>query len=51
MTSYINNITYIYKENGGPGSAWTIGIKSVNGEYIAIIGSDDIWLSHKLDLQ
>lgn len=37
------NIKYIYKENGGQGSARNEGLKHATGELIASLDSDDEW--------
>ena len=42
---------YIYKQNSGVSSALNLGIENSNGEFIAAIGSDDIWADNKLELQ
>ena len=44
-------IRYIYKENGGQGSARNRGIKSSVGKYIAFLDADDLWLPDKLQVQ
>ena len=41
-------IRYIYKENGGPSSARNVGIQSSNGELVAFLDADDVWLPAKL---
>lgn len=48
---YRDRITYIYKENGGPGSAVNAGIKAAAGKYLARVDDDDLFLPEKLELQ
>ncbi len=51
LESYIGKIKYIYKENGGPGSAVNAGIMAATGKYIARIDDDDLFLPEKLEHQ
>lgn len=44
-------IRLINKKNGGVSSARNKGIKEANGEWIALLDSDDIWLPEKLQKQ
>lgn len=48
---YRDRITYISKENGGPGSAVNAGIKASTGKYIARVDDDDLFLPEKVELQ
>lgn len=48
---YLSSIKYISQENKGVSAARNTGIKNSEGELIAFLDSDDIWLSEKLDLQ
>lgn len=41
QAQYPNNITYLYKENGGISSARNFGVKHVKTEWVTFIDSDD----------
>ena len=45
------SLRYIYQENKGVSAARNLGIKEANGEYIALLDSDDFWLPTKLERQ
>ena len=51
LEPYMDKIRYIYKENGGPGSAVNVGIAASNGEYIARLDDDDLFLPKKVEYQ
>jgi len=48
---YIPLITYIERENGGVAAARNTGINASNGELIALLDQDDVWLRHKLEVE
>ena len=51
LQPYFSRIHYLYQSQGGPGRARNRGIEAAQGEYIAFIDDDDIWLPFKLELQ
>lgn len=51
LNHYGSKIRYIYQKNSGPSASRNKGIKQSNGEVIAFLDSDDIWLPEKLELQ
>jgi glycosyltransferase involved in cell wall biosynthesis len=44
-------ISYFFKQNGGPASARNLGMKKSKGEFIAFLDADDLWEKGKLKLQ
>ena len=51
LEPYRDRIVYIVKENGGCASARNRGIASAQGELIALIDPDDIWMPNYLEDQ
>lgn len=45
------HIRYIKQENGGASAARNHGMKEANGEFIALLDSDDLWLPNKIERQ
>jgi glycosyltransferase involved in cell wall biosynthesis len=48
---YLPSIKYYYQPNGGLASALNNGISRSEGEYLAFLDADDLWLPDKLNLQ
>jgi glycosyltransferase involved in cell wall biosynthesis len=44
-------VRVIRKENGGPGSATTLGLRQVVTPFVATLDADDIWLPWKMERQ
>jgi glycosyltransferase involved in cell wall biosynthesis len=44
-------VRYVYQENQGPGAARNTGLRETNGELIAFLDADDIWLKEKTEIQ
>ncbi len=44
-------VRYFFQKNGGQGKARNLGINNSQGEFIAFIDSDDVWVSSKIEKQ
>jgi glycosyltransferase involved in cell wall biosynthesis len=51
LARYGGRIRVIYQRNAGPAAARNRGIAAANGEFIAFLDSDDLWLPEKLERQ
>jgi len=46
-----NGVRYLYQENQGPGAARNYGLRESNGEIVAFLDADDMWLKDKTRIQ
>jgi len=51
ITPYLNNISYIKKENGGTATALNTGINHATGTYFCWLSSDDIYDRKRIEAQ
>lgn len=51
IKKYPDKIRYLFQKNQGCGAACNRGIRESAGNYIALLGADDIWYPEKLELQ
>ena len=51
LDPYKDRIRYFYQENQGVSAARNLGIRNANGQYLAFLDSDDLWLPDKTELQ
>jgi len=45
------DVRYIYQENLGIANAYNIGVRAAEGEFVAFLSHDDLWLPNKLSMQ
>ena len=46
-----HRIHYYYQKNGKQGKARNLAISNSNGEYVAFLDADDLWIPQKLEIQ
>jgi glycosyltransferase involved in cell wall biosynthesis len=51
LGKYNDKISYFKTANKGPAHARNFAVKKANGEYLAFLDSDDLWLPSKLEKQ
>ena len=51
VKKYSQRINYFYQNNAGTASSRNFGITKSNGNFLAFLDQDDVWESHKLEIQ
>jgi glycosyltransferase involved in cell wall biosynthesis len=51
LAVYGSRVRYIYQQNRGLSAARNAGIRASQGEFIALLDSDDLWMPDKLERQ
>lgn len=48
LEKFAGRIGYFHKPNGGQASAFNFGLERAQGEFIALLDADDVWMPNKL---
>ena len=51
LAAFAGRISYVYQENRGLSAARNTGIRTAQGEFIALLDADDMWVPEKLHVQ
>ncbi len=51
LSCYNNRVRYIHQENRGLSAARNTGIRAAQGDFVALLDSDDLWLPEKIERQ
>ena len=51
IKQYLSRVKYLYQDNAGVANARNSGIQNSQGEFIAFLDHDDIWLPEKIERQ
>src|SRR4030042_1812239 len=51
LRTYGDKLKYFYQNNRGPAAARNLAISKSEGEYIAFLDSDDVWMPNRLEVQ
>ena len=51
IDGYADNLRYVHQPNRGVNAARNLGLQHAQGQYIALLDSDDLWEPYKLQLQ
>lgn len=51
VAAWLDRVTYVRKDNGGPASARNLGVQLSSAPYLSFLDADDLWHPEKLERQ